>query len=154
ARYLVGPFGRGWQWDDVWEDVLSVAADGTVIVTAPDGSRREFQPDSRGGYFADPGDCCTLTSTSGGFTLREKDGSITDFGRDGRIADVQDVNGNKVTTTYTNGLLTSLTASTGQSLSFTYNAAGLIIKVTDSTGRKTTYTYDSTNQYLLSVTDF
>ena len=154
TRNLIGPFGRGWEWTDGWQRVLSQGSDGTVFVTDADGSQRVFQPDSRGGYFADPGDCCTLSSVSGGFSLHEKDGGVTDFGPDGRVADVQDLNGNRVTAAYTNGLLTSLSASAGQSLSFTYNTAGLITGATDSTGRKTTYSYDPNNQYLLSVTDF
>ena len=49
--------------------------------------------------------------------------------------------------------MTSLTASTSGSLTFAYNAAGRLSTVTDSTGRTTTYIYDSTNQFLLSVTD-
>ena len=50
--------------------------------------------------------------------------------------------------------MTSLTASTGQSLTMAYNAAGRITSIVDSAGRTTTYAYDPTNQYLLSVTDF
>jgi len=49
--------------------------------------------------------------------------------------------------------LTRLTASSGQSITFTYNAGGVISTATDSTGRVTTYTYDPTNRYLLSATD-
>ena len=60
---------------------------GTVTITNPDGSQRLFQPDSRGGYFAEPGDNGTLTAVSGGgFTLQEADGSITGFGPDGTVA--------------------------------------------------------------------
>src|SRR5262249_47574463 len=78
-------------------------------------------------------------------------GAITGFGADGKVAYIADTNGNRVAAGYTNGLLTSLVASAGQSLSFTWNGAGRITSITDSTGRTTSYTYDATNQYLLEV---
>ena len=65
---------------------------------------------------------------------------------------VQDVNGNRITTTYTAGRLTKLTHSSGATLALAYNAAGRIASITDSTGRVTTYGYDATNNYLLTVT--
>jgi RHS repeat-associated protein len=140
-----------------------VGADGTVIIQRagcacgedPNGEQRSFQPDGRGGFYSGPGDRGTLKAESGGgFTLQEVTGEITAFGPDGRILYVQDTHGNKVTAAYTDQLLTSLTASTGQALTFSYNSDELVTSVTDSTGRSTTYTYDATNQFLLSVTDF
>jgi RHS repeat-associated protein len=158
ARYAMGPFGLGWQWTAGWQRVLSVADDGTITISNPDsdadGAPRIFTPDSRGGYFPEPGDTGTLTAVSGGFLLREDDGESTMFGSNGLISYVQDIHGNRVDALYTNGLLASLTAATGQGLTFTYNSAGLITSVTDSTGRATSYAYDPSNQYLLSVTDF
>jgi YD repeat-containing protein len=151
ARNQMDPFGWGWEWTDGWQRVLSVA-NGTVIITNPDGSQRLFLQDSRGGYFDEPGDKATLTAVSGGgFTLQEANGSITGFNPNGTVAYTEDTNGNKVNAVYTNGLLTSLVATTGQSLTFTWNSSGRITSITDSTGRTTTYTYDSTNQYLLAV---
>ena len=155
SRYQMGPFGLGWEWTDGWQRVVSVDSSGTVTITDSDGRQRFFQPDGRGGYFDEPGDCCTLLSDGGGrFTLQEKDGNITDFGPDGRVTDIKDTNGNTVSAVYSGGLLIDLDASTGQSLTFTYNAAGRITAITDSTGRTTNYTYDASNQFLLSVTDF
>src|SRR5439155_24648322 len=88
------------------------------------------------------------------FLLQEDDGTLTRFASSGSINYVQDTHGNKVNASYTRGLLTSLTATTGQSLTIAHNGAGLIASVTDSTGHATTYTYDASNQHLLSVTDF
>ena len=51
-----------------------------------------------------------------GYTLKELDGSISFFGTDGTLEYVQDTNGNRITAGYSNGLLTSLTDSSGQSL--------------------------------------
>ena len=56
----------------------------------------------------------TLTPLGGGgFLLREADGTITAFGANGKVTYIQDTNGNTVTASYTNGLLTSLTACRG-----------------------------------------
>jgi RHS repeat-associated protein len=154
ARNQLGPFGWGWEWTDGWQQVLSVE-NGAVIITNPDGSQRVFEPDRRGGYFDEPGDTAILRTTSGGgFTLQDSDGSITGFNPNGTVAYMEDTNGNVVNAVYTSGLLTSLVATTGQSLTFTWNSAGRITSVTDSTGRTTTYAYDASNQYLLSATDF
>jgi RHS repeat-associated protein len=157
ARNQAGPFGMGWQWASGWQRFLTVAADGTISITDPDGDAdgalTVFTPDGGGGYAAEPGDDSTLTAVSGGFLL-QKEGSRTRFGSDGSINYVEDTHGNKVTASYTNGLLTRLNATTGQSLTLAYNGAGRIAGVTDSTGHVTTYTYDASNQHLLSVTDF
>jgi RHS repeat-associated protein len=154
ARNQMGPFGWGWEWTDGWQRILSVV-NGVPTITNPDGGQRLFPPDGRGGFFPEPGDHGTLMALGGGvFTLQEATGSITEFQADGKVAFVADTNGNKVNAVYTNGLLTSLAASAGQSLSFTWNSAGRITSISDTTGRTTTYTYDPTNQYLLAVSPF
>jgi RHS repeat-associated protein len=155
TRYTLGPLGRGWLWTDGWLQSLAVAADGTVVISDPAGNERRFQPDRRGPtYFAEPGDHGTLAAISGGgFTLTEANGLVTGFRADGKIDFMQDTNDNRITAGYTGNLLTSLTHSQGQSLTFTYNSAGRIISLSDSTGRTTSYSYDASNQFLLSVTD-
>ncbi len=155
GRNEVGPLGLGWTLDGGWQDTLSVQSDGTVIVSEPDGLQREFQPDTRGGYFDQTGDYGVLTANAdGSFSLRELDGSVTGFNADGTVAYEQDSNGNRVTAGYTNGLLTSLTGSSGQWMDLAYSAAGRIVQVTDSNGRTTSYTYDPTNQLLVGVESY
>ncbi len=153
ARNEFGPFG--WGWSDSWDTSISVDSDGSVNVLGPDGSLRRFQPDSRGGYFDQPGDYGTLAALpGGGYTLTELDGQVTAYNPDGTLNYIQDTNGNRITTSYTDGLLTKLTHSSGQFLLLAYNNAGLISSITDSDGRTTTYHYDPTDQYLTSVVDF
>jgi len=126
-----------------------------VNVLGPNGSLRRFQPDSRGGYFDQPGDHGTLAAAAGGgYTLTELDGQVTAYNADGTLAYAEDTNGNRITASYSGGLLSRLTDSSGQYLAFTYNSANLVATVTDSAGRTTTYNYDPTNQYLLSVVAF
>ena len=100
-------FGRfGWGWTDSWDTYITVDSDGSVNVYEPGGSIRLFQPDSRGGYFAQAGDYGTLAALSGGgYTLTEQDGQVTAYNADGTLDYVQDTNGNRITAGYTGGLL-------------------------------------------------
>ncbi|MBI1915416.1 MAG: hypothetical protein HYS12_11870 [Planctomycetes bacterium] len=148
-RYELGPLGRGWSYN--WQSSLRQDADGTVRITGPGGAVRVFQPDSRGGYFAQAGDFATLTADGGGFRLRETDGTTTAFNADGTLAHVEDANGNRINAGYTAGRLTSLTHSSGQSLQIAYNAAGRISTVTDSAGRQSVFTYDAAGEHLIAV---
>jgi RHS repeat-associated protein len=156
GRHQLGPFGRGWSWLDSWDQTVSASSDGTVVVASGDGSQRRYQPDSRGGYFDEPGDDVTLRKlASGVYTVTEPNGLVTAFRADGKVDYVQDTNGNRITVGYTNGLLTSLTHSSGQSLQIAYNSGGLIKAITDpATDRTTTYAYDATNEHLITVTTF
>jgi RHS repeat-associated protein len=155
GRYQLGVLGWGWTWSGGWQRTLTVAPDGTVTIADTDGSQRRFQPDTRGGYFAQAGDHGILQNLGSGiFSLQELDGQVTRFGADGRVDYIADPNGNKITAGYTGSQLTSLTHSAGQALQIHYNNAGRIDHVTDSASRTTTFTYDPTNQYLLTVQTF
>ena len=153
-RFTVDSFGYG--WSNNWDYSLATASDGTVTITLPGGGQRVFQPDSRNSnYFAQAGDYGTLTKVGGGiFMLREKDGTVQGFRADGKLDYVQDTNANRITCGYTGNQLTTLTASSGQSLTIHYNAAGRIDSITDSLSRATTFTYDPSNLYLLSETNW
>ncbi|MDB5391701.1 MAG: repeat protein, partial [Planctomycetaceae bacterium] len=158
-RYQMGPFGRG--WSAPWQISLQVQSDGTVVIRDSADSMRIFQPDSRhsGQYFAQSGDPGILVKGSdGAYELTETDGQVTRFRADQTLEYVEDANGNRVTAGFTGGRLTSLTHSSGASLSISYNPAGLISSLTsfasptDTLGRTTTYLYDNTNSLLLSAT--
>jgi YD repeat-containing protein len=152
GRFQAGPFGLGWHTS--WQQRLEIAADGTVTRVTGGGGRFTYQPDRRSTtrHFSATGDQDVLTAISGGYKLTALDGTITFFKTDGTLDYLQDTNGNRITVGYAGGRLTSLTASSGQSLTLAYNGAGLISTLTDSAGRVTTYSYDPSNQYLISVT--
>lgn len=149
-RYGLGRFGRG--WSDNWKHSLEEAADGTVTIFGPGGSRRVFQPDSRkAAYFASSGDTARLTVIAGGaFTLRERDGSLYAFRPDGKLDYLADPHDNRVTCAYNGDLLTRLTHSAGPFLDLAYSG-NRVAAITDSLGRQTTFTY--TGEHLFSVTD-
>ena len=147
SRYTQGMLGYGWATP--WETSLNVTSDGTVTVNTGVGGFRSFQPDSRhsGGYFSQTADNGILTLDPGGdYLLREVNGYLTAYRPDGKLDYVQDTNGNRITAGYTAARLTSLTHSSGQSLTLSYNTAGLLASVTSSDGRQVLYFYDSNNQ--------
>ncbi len=153
SRDAIGPLGYG--WSDDWQYSLSVASDGTVTVIMPGGEQRVFQPDSRGSdYFDQPGDNGVLTKSAGGaFTLQEADGEIEQFNANGTLDYLQDTNGNRITAGYTGSQLTSLTDTSGASLTIAYNAQGLIASVTSPDGQTVKYNYDP-GEHLISVQSY
>ncbi|MFO0943396.1 MAG: RHS repeat-associated core domain-containing protein, partial [Pirellulales bacterium] len=152
TRFELGPLGYGWRHD--WQESLAVASDGTVTVTMPSGSKRTFQPDSRvaGKYFAQIGDYGVLRNSGGTFTLTEQDGLVQFFNSDGTLQYVQDLNGNRITASYTGTQLVGLSSSSGNSLTISYSGS-LITSVNSSDGRSVTYNYDANNQ-LITVRNY
>jgi len=143
-RYEVGPLGRDWTHN--WQFSVTEESDGTVTITDMTGTPRIFQPDSRytNAYLAATGDHGVLTSYSDGhFTLKETDGTVSSFDSSGRLAYVEDTNGNRITCGYSGGLLTSLTHSEGQFLEMDYNGDDAIARIEDSDGRVTSFTYSA-----------
>ena len=154
-RYELGTLGYGWSHN--WDYLLTNANDGTVTVHGPAGSQRIFQPDSRhtGTYFSQSGDYGTLTAAGGGtFDLREADGLLYRFDSKGLLSYVEDTNENRITATYSGGQLTSLSHSSGQSLTIAYSAAGRVECITDPDNRQTVLHYDASNEHLTSVDYF
>jgi YD repeat-containing protein len=147
GRYDVGRLGAGWV--DDWDYSVATNSNGVVIVREGP-TTRAFGPGPNG-LVGQPGDPGVLTLVNGAYQLRDPGGVLTVFNTDGSLSYIQDANNNRVTAGDANGLMTSLTASNGQSLTFTYNAQGRISQIADSTGRTVTYTYDASGQHLTSV---
>jgi RHS repeat-associated protein len=154
GRYKLGALGRGWSHN--WDMTISNAPDGSsVTIFGPGTSIRTFLLSTLGGYYNSPGDYGQLTSLGGGvFTLQEQSGMLEAFRSDGKLNYVQDPNGNQIVCGYGGNQLTSLTHSSGQSLTIAYNGSGTIASITDSQGRQTTLGYDASGQHLTSATYF
>ncbi len=155
GRDIISTLGMG--WSTPWQITATTNSDGSVTVNEPGGGQRIFDPSAiySGQYFSQPGDTGTLSSDgSGGYLLTEAGGNKTDFTSAGLLNYMQDTDGNRITAGYSNGRLASLTATSGQFLNLSYNAAGLISTVSDSTGRSISYGYDPSNTYLTSLTSY
>jgi len=163
-RYTLDAFGRG--TGHPWNISIEKNGDTEAVVHYADGSVRVFylpmpipaNPIVR--YMSGPGDHGELVYTTGvSWTLTEADGTELVFKRDPENSDrsildyVEDTNGNQVTVNYTGQRITSVTDSTGDSVTYTYNVGGRISQITDPVGRVTTFSYDPSGEHVLSVSD-
>ena len=155
SRYRVGALGRGWSHN--WEFAVEQLSNGDVILRGPGGADRHFTKEGVA-FTPLPGDFGALTLAGGEYTLAEKDGTVWQFRPDNLLDYVEDRNGNRVTCAYTDGGLTELTHTNGDTLTIAYDGNGRIDTVTDPNGvgpeddRVTTFSYDATTEYLLSST--
>ena len=152
SRFRSGRFGRG--WSDNWDYTLAVANDGTVTINGPSGSRRVFQPDSRGpNYFAQAADYATLSKGGAdSYTLQEASGTVYTF-NNGLLQSVQDTHSNRIVCGYSGIQLTRLTHSAGPWLEIVYSG-GVVTSMRDSVGRQTTFGYDASGEHLAWARDY
>jgi RHS repeat-associated protein len=156
-RYHQGAFGFG---QSHAFDITATALGFGWVVNYPDGSTRTFaipSPSQTNQYLGVPGDYGVLTiNADGTWTLTETNGMVYHFkpgaGPLNQVLDyIQDLNGNRITATYTNGLVTSVVDSVGNTISFVYDSLGHITQSTDPVGRVTSYTYDIKSDTLHST---
>jgi YD repeat-containing protein len=150
GRFRLGALGRGWV--HAWEvQISAVSADGRQVDVLMGGEFRNFQRQSDGTFRSPPGDFGVLTLEAGAYRIREPGGYIVRFRTDGLLDSIDDPNGNRITTEYTNGRLTRLLQSNGATFQFNYNAAGRLIQLTDHSGAITTYEYDASGEHLVRM---
>ncbi|MDM3852567.1 MAG: pre-peptidase C-terminal domain-containing protein [Aphanizomenon gracile PMC627.10] len=150
ARSTVGTFGRGGV--NPWDVTAITDAAGDVAIQTGD-RRRTFTKGKDGKYQGITDDLGILTKVGDVYQIKEFDGTVQSFLANGKLDFIQDTNGNKVTLGYTANLLTGLSYSNGDKVTFKYNAQGRVNEVVDIYGQSTTYTYDATGERLLSVSD-
>ena len=146
-----GALGYGWTFS--YGERLEPQADGSVVYREADGTEHHFTPDGSGGFTPPPGKYLTLTPSASGWTMRTKEGLVTEFGSDGEMLSLAEPNGNTVTLAYDGaGHLASVTDAAGrQVLTVTTDASGRITRLDDLAGRSVVYGY--TGDDLTSVTD-
>ena len=157
-RYYLGAFGYGSSHPfDIWGE----PSGGGWLIHDSSGSVRLFvpSPNIANQYIGGSGDNATMVLQSDkSLVLTESSGMVYHFVPNPNVsADIlldyiQDLNGNRITINYTNGVVTSATTSTGDTLTYTWNSQGRIEQVTDPVGRVTSYTYDTAGTHLLSIT--
>jgi RHS repeat-associated protein len=164
-RYHQGAFGFG--QSHAFDITATITGLSGVAITYPDGTTRTFaipNPAQSNQFLGVPGDYGVLTvNADTTWTLSEKNGMVYHFkpgaGPLNQVLDyIQDLNGNRVTLTYTNGLVSSAVDAVGNTISFVYDSLGHVTQTTDPVGRVTTYTYDIKSDslhstFLTSITD-
>ena len=138
ARDVQGALGTGWR--HFWEKQLTVDDQNNVKISFGGDRIRKFYAESSWQYRPENGDFATLTVLSGNkFSLLTQDGYTQIFDASGRLESIKDLNGNAIEAVYSEDRLTSLTHSSGASLTLSYNAEGRISELTDHLEHTTVY---------------
>ena len=168
---LAGPpqlFGRGWSSAYALRLLL---VDNLVMrgaqVFYPDGRVVSFRRDGSSFAPLTPFSYDQLVAVTDGYELRHKATLLVElFDAQGRLVGQRDRNGNRVTLTYSDDRLTSVTNASGRVVTFDYNSDGSITaihapedktlvyaysdgdltSVTDARGNTTTYAYNAHHQ--------
>jgi RHS repeat-associated protein len=122
----------------------------TVVIQFEDG-HLEYYTKSGSGYTPAEGLVRKLVKNGdGSFNLTIDKTEVYHFDADGKLSTITDLNGNTITLTYTDGMLTKAESISGY-LNFTYNTDGSLKNVKDGGGRTVSYTY--TNRELTGFTN-
>jgi RHS repeat-associated protein len=146
-----GIFGRGWTFN--YGIHLIEETSGDVTIVRGTGAEKVFTLQTDGTYDPPKAVYDQLTkNTDGTFTLWVKRSRLTyTFDTNGVLTSVADTNGNTVTLSYNNGLLTTITDAAGRTITFAYNADNQVETITDHLDRSITFTYE--NGDMLTSTD-
>ncbi|MBI3323585.1 MAG: DUF1080 domain-containing protein [Candidatus Omnitrophica bacterium] len=148
-----GMFGYGWTSNLEMRVMEDLAHGEETMLVREDGREDHFMRNPDGTYTPPYGIHDQLSRTSGGFTLRRKDGLTRSFDTAGRLTSIRDRNGNALTLTRNSqGRITAVTDPTGRKLTFAYGTNGKVSAVSDPAGRRWTYAYDAA-RHLTQVTD-
>jgi YD repeat-containing protein len=124
------------------------------LIPGQSASEFSFELQADGTYKLKGNGSATLTKVGNQHRLQQKDGTFMMFRPDGQVDYVQDANGYRITANYdSNGLLTGLNTTSGESFAFAYNAQGRVSRTTDQAGQQTNFSYDSTGQLLTNLQD-
>ena len=119
----VGIFGDRWSFN--YGMSLAANADNSVSVAFPDGRRVVYTRNTDGSYKRPIGVYDSLVrNADASYTLTTKSQARFSFSPDGKLASIQDKNGNTLSLAYSGGTLRSVTDPSGRALTFSYGAAG------------------------------
>lgn len=151
--FRTGFFGFGWTFSYEMRLGYVSGDQGYVVILMPNGQTYKFFDNGDNTFESPTGISMVLWKNSlGQYELVEDSGTIYLFGSDGQLNEISDKNGKKISLSYIDGCIYSITAQDGRSLIFTKGANGKISAVTDHTGRTLQYSYD-TNGDLVGFTN-
>ncbi|WP_366922792.1 DUF6531 domain-containing protein [Metallumcola ferriviriculae] len=140
----------GINWHNSFDIHLNILSDSSVEAVFADGHREVFTLDDSPNYKPPAGSHKKLRKNGDEtFTLSYRNKWKYHFSQGGRLAAIQDPNGNKTDLLYDNLLLREVRNDSGHML-FQYDRLGRLRQVVDQAGRSVSYDYDSD----YNLTDF
>jgi RHS repeat-associated protein len=157
AKTAPGPFGKGTFFN--LEKEAQSTESGLVITYTQGNGRTDLlsrQPDGtfQNTTIASLRGLVLSLQADGSKRIRWRDGTLEQYGTDGRLTQIEDRNGNTITIER-NGvgqILRILDASGLRALTFQYDAGGRILQIIDLINRSVQYTYNAAG-FLETVTD-
>ena len=150
-----GSLGYGWnnQYDFALKPVgaTSLSTASVIAVAQENGSTSAFAKNSSGLWTAGVKTQATLTQTPTGYSFVRGKTTTFNFNTTGQLTEIVDLNGNKITLTYTSGKISKIANNKGQSLTVAWNTSNLISSVKTNGGKTIKYAY-STGGDLKTVT--
>lgn len=140
----------GMNWSNSFTYYLQDMGD-TIAVQFEDGHTEYYTKESDGTYKTAEGLVRELVVNGNKtYTLIVDGTQFFNFGKDGSLFNIKDLNGNSTELTYTNGMLTKVQNISGY-FNLTYNTDGTIKTIKDSGNRSVSYSY--TNGLVTGFTD-
>jgi len=145
-----GIFGYGWTF--TYSESLKIES-GKITYRNKYGSQWIYIQNSDGTFSSEAGDYSKLVQNGDNtYNLITKNGIVYSFNTEGKLISVADRNGNTTVVNYSDGILSSVTDSSGRSLQFSYGSNGKISSITDPATKVISYEYDSSGN-LIKITD-
>ena len=138
----------GYGWSCSFTDQLEIDG-GSITRVLSTGRHIAYEEDGNGGWVTQQGKKNTISSISGGYELTKSNGDVHTYDDQGRLTQIQLLNGYLRNFTYSDTQLTTIEDNFGKTLTFTYNIDGRLETLTAPTG---TYTYSYLDDNLVSVT--
>jgi RHS repeat-associated protein len=146
-----GSLGRGWSHS--YDISLKENINGSTLVSEGNWQHKRYSL-ANGVYVGQPGNYSTLAkNTDGTFRLTSKDGQISIFSGDGKLASITDRNGNTANLAYIDGNLATVTDPDGRVVSFSYDNANHLTSVNDPSGNTYVFTYNGNTLASVSYPD-
>ncbi len=129
-------------WHHNYGQRITPNLDGSLTWVDETGVPRRFEQ-SGSGFWSPPATFFqTISVDSAGYRMEFPDGMLYQFGAQGRLASMADLNGNQVLLSYNSpGQLETILGQGGNGLSLQYDSNGRLVTVSDTAGRSVAFSY-------------
>ncbi|MEW6697623.1 MAG: RHS repeat-associated core domain-containing protein [Bacillota bacterium] len=152
ASSQAGIFGYGWT-SNLEVRLLDAGSESITLIDG-DNTRHIFVQTTDGSYEAPKGIYLKLgKNIDETYTITQKDGTKINFASNGRVTSIVDTNGNTTRFNYNaDGKLSTVVDASNRATSVIYGANGYVASITDPANRTVSYEYDAAGN-LIQVTD-
>ncbi|PEM49507.1 DNRLRE domain-containing protein [Bacillus wiedmannii] len=134
-----GVLGTG--WTSSFDENIQEQSNGDLHLIHEDRAVDRFEKEGDNKYKAPPGVFLEIKKTNDGYTITDKDQTVSEYNKQGRLTKVKDEHGNTLTYRYENNRLLEIINASNRKLALEYNTEGFLSKITGPENRTVTYEY-------------